>query len=98
MGTYLTVYMTPKKTFVIDMSGMEESLNQVKSQFIEVSYKLLGRYPCFRRVCCLPFKGQTLKVEMADSSKILLLTYLTARCHIPEGFNLKFMLLPYILR
>jgi hypothetical protein len=89
---------TSKKHFVNGMSGYLERLNHVKFQFIELSYKLVGRYQCFRRVCCLLFQGRTLKVEMADSSKILLLMYHTARCHIPEGFNLKFMLLPYILR
>ena len=89
---------TPKKNFVNGMSGKLERLNQVKFKLIELSYKLVGRYRCFRRMCCLLFQGRTLKVEMADSSKILLLMYHTARCHIPGGFNLKFMLLPYILR
>lgn len=89
---------TPKKNFMNGMSGKLERLNQVKFQFIELLYKLVGRYHCFRRVCCLLFQSRTLKLEMADSSKILLLMYHTARCHIPEGFNLKFMLLPYTLR
>lgn len=88
---------TPEKKSVNGMSGELEMLNRVKFQLIEL-YKLVGRYQCFRRVCCLLFQGRILKVEMADSSKILLLVYHTARCHIPEGFNLKFMLLPYILR
>lgn len=39
---------TPKKNFVNGMPSKFESLNQVKFHLIELLYKLVGRYLCFR--------------------------------------------------
>jgi len=39
---------TPKKKIVNGTPGKLERLNQVKFQLIELSYKLVGRYRCFR--------------------------------------------------
>lgn len=43
------------------MSGMGASLNQVKSQFIEVTYKMLGRYPVLGECAAYLFRGKLWK-------------------------------------